>query len=77
MTEREKVEAIMIKYNRNFSELQNKATVREIKTVFKYIGDESNRKAPEETISLLQELKETETDPEVLIEIANVLERLG
>ena len=47
MTEREKVEAIMIKYNRNFSELQNKETVREIKTVFKYIGDESNRKQRE------------------------------
>ena len=35
------------------------------------------KKAPEETIGLLQELKETETDPEVLTEIANVLERLS
>ncbi len=34
-------------------------------------------KAPEETIGLLQELKETETDSEVLTEIANVLERLS
>lgn len=44
MTEREEVEKIMIKYNRNFSELQDNATVKEIKTVFKYIGNESNRK---------------------------------
>jgi epoxyqueuosine reductase len=35
------------------------------------------KKAPEETIGLLQELKETETDSEVLTEIANVLERLS
>lgn len=35
------------------------------------------KKAPEETIGLLQELKKTETDSEVLTEIANVLERLG
>lgn len=35
------------------------------------------KKAPEETIQLLQEFKETETDSEVLTEIANVLERLG
>ncbi len=28
----------MIKYNRNFSELQNKATVERLR-VFKYIGD--------------------------------------
>lgn len=35
------------------------------------------KKAPDETIHLLQKLKETETDAEVLTEIADVLERLG
>lgn len=35
MTEKEKVETIMIKYHRNFSILQKKATPSELKTVFK------------------------------------------
>lgn len=35
------------------------------------------KKSPEETIRLLQELEKTETDPEVLTEIANVLEKLS
>ncbi|WP_424684544.1 hypothetical protein [Enterococcus sp.] len=44
MTEREKVEAIMAKYDRNFSILQKNATAKELKIVFKFVADESNRK---------------------------------
>ncbi|BDR56706.1 hypothetical protein [Xylocopilactobacillus apis] len=44
MTEREKVDAIMDKYNRNFSILQSKGTVRELKTVFNYVASEANHK---------------------------------
>ena len=42
MTEKEKVEEIMAKYNRNFSTLQKNASAKELKTVFK-----SNRKQRE------------------------------
>ena len=46
MTEKEKVEEIMEKYNRNFSTLQKNASAKELKTVFKF-ADESNRKQRE------------------------------
>lgn len=44
MTEKDKVEAIMYKYGRNFSILQKNATIRELKTVFNYIGAEANER---------------------------------
>jgi len=47
MTEKEKVEKIMAKYNRNFSTLQNNASAKELKTVFKFVADEPNRKQRE------------------------------
>ena len=47
MTEKEKVEEIMEKYNRNFSTLQKNASAKELKTVFKFVADESNRKQRE------------------------------
>lgn len=47
MTEQEKAEAIMVKYDRNFIRLQNEATARELKTVYKFIADESNRRQRE------------------------------
>ncbi len=47
MTEKEKVEEIMAKYNRNFSTLQKNASAKELKTVFKFVADESNRKQRE------------------------------
>lgn len=47
MTEKEKVDAIMVKYDRNFSKLQKNASAKELKTVFKFVADESNRKQRE------------------------------
>ena len=47
MTEKEKVEEIMEKYNRNFSTLQKNASAKELKTVFKFVADEYNRKQRE------------------------------
>ena len=47
MTEKEKVEEIMEKYNRNFSTLQKNASAKALKTVFKFVADESNRKQRE------------------------------
>ncbi|MBF0013004.1 MULTISPECIES: hypothetical protein [Enterococcus] len=44
MTEKEKVETIMIQYHRNFSILQKKATPSELKTVLNFVAEESNRK---------------------------------
>lgn len=44
MTEKEKVETIMIKYHGNFSILQKKATPSELKTVLNFVAEESNRK---------------------------------
>ncbi|MDT2675386.1 hypothetical protein P7D92_00110 [Enterococcus dongliensis] len=47
MTDKEKVEEIMVKYNRNFSTLQKNSSGKELKTVFKFVADESNRKQRE------------------------------
>ena len=59
MTEQEKAEAIMKKYDRNFGILQEKATARELKTVYKFIADESNRRQRE--LVGLDDPKETES----------------
>ena len=37
----------MAKYDRNFSKLQKNAAAKELKTVFKFVADESNRKQRE------------------------------
>jgi hypothetical protein len=34
----------MLKYDRNFSKLQKKASAKEIKEVFKFVGEEANKK---------------------------------
>lgn len=44
MTRKEKVEAIMAKYDRNFAKLQQNASARELKEVFKFVADEANKK---------------------------------
>jgi len=44
MTEKEKAEKIMEKYDRNYGTFTKNATRKEFKTVLKYIADESNRK---------------------------------
>lgn len=38
------VEDIMEKYDRNFAKLQKNGTAKELKTVFKYVAEEANRK---------------------------------
>lgn len=47
MIEKEKVDEIMKKYDRNFSRLQKKGTIREVKTVFNFVAAEANRKQRE------------------------------
>lgn len=44
MTEKEKVNQIMEKYNRNYGTFTKNATRKEFKTVLKYVADEANRK---------------------------------
>jgi hypothetical protein len=44
MTKKEKVDAIMVKYDRNFSKLQKNGSARELKEVLKFVGDEANKK---------------------------------
>ncbi|MDB7100910.1 hypothetical protein [Enterococcus mundtii] len=44
MTDKEKAEAIMKKYNRSYGNLNKKATRKEFMTVLQYVANESNRK---------------------------------
>jgi hypothetical protein len=44
MNEREKVQAIVEKYNNSFSQLSENATHKELKTFLKFLADEANRK---------------------------------
>jgi hypothetical protein len=44
MTEREKVQAIVEKYNNSYSQLSKNATRKEFKTFLKYLADEANSK---------------------------------
>lgn len=47
MTEQEKVKKIVEKYDKSLSQLTSNATAKEVKTVFKFFADESNRKQRE------------------------------
>ena len=47
MTEKEKVEEIMEKYNRKFSTLKKNSSAKELKTVLKFVADEAKRKQRE------------------------------
>ncbi len=44
MTTKEEVKRIVDKYNESFSELSNNGTVKEFKTVMKYIADQANKR---------------------------------
>lgn len=44
MTEKEQVKQIVDKYDKSFSELMEKGTVKEVKTVLKYVVDQANHK---------------------------------
>lgn len=44
MTDKEKAQKILDKYDRNYAIFSEKATRKEFRTVLKYIADESNRK---------------------------------
>lgn len=44
MSEKEEVKKIVDKYNRSIIELLENGTIKEAKTVFKHVADESNRK---------------------------------
>lgn len=47
MTEKEEVKQIVDKYNQSIIQLLENGTIKEAKTVFKYVADESNRKQRE------------------------------
>lgn len=47
MTEEEKVQQIVKKYNKSIWNLTENGTVKEVKTVFKFFADEANRKQRE------------------------------
>jgi len=44
MTEQEKVDQIVNKYNKSISDLSENASAKEFKMVMKYVADEANRK---------------------------------
>lgn len=44
MTEKEQVKEIVNKYDKNFSDLMEKGTIKEAKTVLKYIADQANQR---------------------------------
>ena len=44
MSEREKVQKIVEKYNNSYSQLSENATHKELKTFLKFLADASNRK---------------------------------
>lgn len=44
MTEKEQVQKIVKKYNKSIADLSENASVKEFKTVTKYVADEANRK---------------------------------
>ena len=47
MTEKEKVQQIVEKYGKDYSQLSEQATSKEYKTVLNFIVDEANRKQRE------------------------------
>ena len=47
MTEKEEVKKIVDKYNQSIIQLLENGTIKEAKTVFKHVADESNRKQRE------------------------------
>lgn len=47
MTEEEKVQQIVEKYNKSIWNLTEDGTIKEVKTVFKFFADEANRKQRE------------------------------
>lgn len=44
MTDKEKAQAILEKYNKDYAIFSEKATRKEFRTVLKYVADEANRK---------------------------------
>ncbi|MDR3240589.1 MAG: hypothetical protein LBT37_00265 [Lactobacillaceae bacterium] len=44
MTEQEKIDQIVNKYNKSISDLSENASAKEFKMVMKYVADEANRK---------------------------------
>ncbi|MFW7401915.1 hypothetical protein ACODG4_07890 [Vagococcus fluvialis] len=44
MSEKEEVKQIVDKYNQSIIQLLENGTIKEAKTVFKHVADESNRK---------------------------------